>query len=301
MIFASGAKKIQNKPKINEDPIDAKIREFQGEIDELKNKLLQVTMGKKNLSKEEMAEMAKLLKKVDINNSEDMDAIKVERVNELNKKKEDIENRRKQLADLENKGKKSVDNDTLKFQMELNEKETKLKNEEDEINQIVKQMESLNNPLVRGEADKKKLSLKKNELEKIKMVQAKEDMVQKAVEKAYQQHTEKKNVLEVKHKNLQEKLSNMDKEIVNSKKEIVDLSGKMVEFKSNINKEKDEYKREKDLMTRELKFQEALIKSLVPHSVESILTTMIDWDDNEQKWDLKPAKTTAARFDKPFS
>jgi hypothetical protein len=58
LLFASGAKRIQNKAKINEDPIDAKIREFQGEIDTLKQKLVEMSMGKKNLSPQEMAEMA---------------------------------------------------------------------------------------------------------------------------------------------------------------------------------------------------------------------------------------------------
>ena len=35
LIYASNAKKIVNKAKINEDPKDAKIREMQGIIDEL--------------------------------------------------------------------------------------------------------------------------------------------------------------------------------------------------------------------------------------------------------------------------
>jgi kinesin family protein 3/17 len=34
--YASEAKKIKNKPKINEDPKDAMIREFQAEIERLK-------------------------------------------------------------------------------------------------------------------------------------------------------------------------------------------------------------------------------------------------------------------------
>ena len=37
--YASQAKKIKNKPKINEDPKDAMIRQYQAEIEKLKKML----------------------------------------------------------------------------------------------------------------------------------------------------------------------------------------------------------------------------------------------------------------------
>ncbi|KAF1319518.1 hypothetical protein FI667_g13150, partial [Globisporangium splendens] len=43
--YASRAKNIKNKPKINEDSKDAMIREFQEEIEELKAKLLAMEQG----------------------------------------------------------------------------------------------------------------------------------------------------------------------------------------------------------------------------------------------------------------
>lgn len=75
----------------------------------------------------------------------------------------------------------------------------------------------------------------------------------------------------------------------------------MAEFKETKMISKDENKREKEMLQRELKFQEAIIKSLVPASVETILTTMIDWDDIEEKWDLNVTKKATPRFNKPFS
>ena len=44
--YASRAKAIQNKPKINEDPKDTMIREFQEEIEKLKRDLEQFSGGK---------------------------------------------------------------------------------------------------------------------------------------------------------------------------------------------------------------------------------------------------------------
>ena len=44
----------------------------------------------------------------------------------------------------------------------------------------------------------------------------------------------------------------------------------MADMKGTMAKEKEELKRDKDLLTKELKFQEAMIKSLVPHSVEHV-------------------------------
>jgi len=48
--YASRAKNIQNKPKINEDPKDTMIREFQDEISRLKAELEQFSGGKYNLN-----------------------------------------------------------------------------------------------------------------------------------------------------------------------------------------------------------------------------------------------------------
>jgi hypothetical protein len=47
--YASRAKNIQNKPKINEDPKDTMIREFQEEITRLKMELESFSGGKLNL------------------------------------------------------------------------------------------------------------------------------------------------------------------------------------------------------------------------------------------------------------
>ena len=44
--YANRAKNIKNKPKINEDPKDALLRQYQGEIEQLK----QMLMGKLELN-----------------------------------------------------------------------------------------------------------------------------------------------------------------------------------------------------------------------------------------------------------
>jgi kinesin family protein 3/17 len=46
--YASRAKQIQNKPRINEDPKDAMIREFYDEITNLRAQLAALTGGKLN-------------------------------------------------------------------------------------------------------------------------------------------------------------------------------------------------------------------------------------------------------------
>jgi kinesin family protein 3/17 len=46
--YASRAKNIQNKPRINEDPKDTMIREFQDEIGRLKAELEKFSGGKIN-------------------------------------------------------------------------------------------------------------------------------------------------------------------------------------------------------------------------------------------------------------
>ena len=50
--YASRAKHIQNKPRINEDPKDAMIREFHDEITRLREQLAAMSGGKLNITGE---------------------------------------------------------------------------------------------------------------------------------------------------------------------------------------------------------------------------------------------------------
>jgi hypothetical protein len=43
--YASRAKNIQNKPRINEDPKDALLREYQDEVSKLKEQLMLIQQG----------------------------------------------------------------------------------------------------------------------------------------------------------------------------------------------------------------------------------------------------------------
>merc|ERR1712168_1594023 len=57
--YANRAKNIKNKPKINEDPKDALLRDFQDEIDKLKRQLADRGLGEGAPSGEELMEQAK--------------------------------------------------------------------------------------------------------------------------------------------------------------------------------------------------------------------------------------------------
>ena len=57
--YANRAKNIKNIPKINEDPKDAKMREYKDEIDKLKRQLADRGLGDGAPSGEELMEQAK--------------------------------------------------------------------------------------------------------------------------------------------------------------------------------------------------------------------------------------------------
>lgn len=296
--FASGAKKIQNKPKINEDPVDAKIREFQGEIEQLKAKLLQTTMGK--MSPEQMAEMSHLMGKS--NNANDMDLIVQQRENHLQNKVKALESRRNELASMEKKKNLNAEaaQEQDKIEMEIAQYEAKLESEKLEMEKLKKKMEEIEDPFIKGK-NSSKVTMKKQEYERILELQVQEDKAHMMIEKKHDKELGKKSALENRAQTLQAQLTQMDKEVSNSNNEIAELAGKMAEFKESSMITKEENKREKEMLARELKYQESIIKSLVPASVETILTSMIDWDDVEEKWDLNAKKKAAPRFDKPFS
>ena len=152
-----------------------------------------------------------------------------------------------------------------------------------------------------NENTKKELMEKMNAVNKLNEVAAKEQNKAEEVEREYAAQKKRKEIIDHRHLTLQEQLGQIDKEIQSSNKQISELAAQMADMKGTMAKEKEELKRDKDLLTKELKFQEAMIKSLVPHSVEHVQSTMIEWDEKEEKWDLNEKKKSTPRFDKPFS
>lgn len=100
--YANRAKNIKNKAKINEDPKDALLREFQKEIERLKAQLVEEGSGgeEEGESEEEVEEEVKIVKRKKKHRKKSMHALPPEKVAELRAKIEAEREKLQQKTDM---------------------------------------------------------------------------------------------------------------------------------------------------------------------------------------------------------
>lgn len=122
--YASRAKKIQNKPRINEDPKDTMIREFHEEIMRLKAELEQCSGGKLNMggnvtTNEDGTQIVEVEKVVHVGNKEKMKEMEKALEKEKQNVKKEFERERQRIKMIED----VADEQKKKLLEELQQKE----------------------------------------------------------------------------------------------------------------------------------------------------------------------------------
>jgi hypothetical protein len=251
--FANRAKQIQNKPKINEDPKDAMIRQYQEELDRLKQELAMAVGGgyeggdiKTKLltgnSKEKLEEMEKKVEQE-----------KLEILKSLEKEKKMIEESKNTAED-----EKLKLLDKLKLKQEEQDKVTK-KNEK-----IIAKLKMLEQNLVLGEENEKKAKQNDEIIQKTKLEL--EDREKKRLH--LQNELEKFNA---ETDNLSKVYNDQQTEIKEKEKIYQKLKQKLQELeheKDDINKEFDksynEYAEYKKQVEKEISYKDVVrVKFLI--------------------------------------
>ncbi len=232
--YANRAKNIMNKPRINEDPKDAKIREFQQEIARLRQMLAE-KMGLKTDANGEIITVA----------GEDVDVQKklefeMEKQNEeLKKKQEEID--RIETENTMAQGEKAKLLDALNKQKEDQEKAKK------EQEELLSQQKQLQEKLLRGNEEMKKV--REKEQENIKKTQ---EAINKAREK------ERKMAEEIKHREeenvqIEQKFSSLQEEIEYKTQKLKSMEGKCKEAQGELAERNEEFQKQAEELYKSIR------------------------------------------------
>lgn len=147
--YASRAKNIKNKPKINEDPKDAMIREFQDEIEALKAKLLAMQTSIAVTLPPEIKEVEKIVETIVIDrgrSQEEAHAL----VEKTRKEKEEVLRKAHNEMSLIAKDKAIAEKDKREIELRLHLEEEAAREMEKEQNALVAKLASLQEKLLVG-------------------------------------------------------------------------------------------------------------------------------------------------------
>ncbi|CAM4588339.1 unnamed protein product [Lepidochelys olivacea] len=286
--YANRAKNIKNKARINEDPKDALLRQFQKEIEELKKKL----------------EEGEEISGSDISGSEDED----EEEEEDGEVGEDGEKRKKR------RGKKKVSPDKMvemqaKIEEERKALETKLDMEEEERNKARAELEKREKDLLKAQLEHQSLLEKLSALEKKVIVGgvdllAKAEEQEKLLEESNMELEERRKRAEQLRKELEEKeqerldieekYTSLQEEAQGKTKKLKKVWTMLMAAKSEMADLQQEHQREIEgllenirQLSRELRLQMLIIDNFIPQDYQEMIENYVHWNEDIGEWQLK--------------
>ncbi|XP_039341781.1 kinesin-like protein KIF3A isoform X2 [Mauremys reevesii] len=284
--YANRAKNIKNKARINEDPKDALLRQFQKEIEELKKKL----------------EEGEEISGSDISGSEDEDEEDDGEVGE------DGEKRKKR------RGKKKVSPDKMvEMQAKIDEErkalETKLDMEEEERNKARAELEKREKDLLKAQQEHQSLLEKLSALEKKVIVGgvdllAKAEEQEKLLEESNMELEERRKRAEQLRKELEEKeqerldieekYTSLQEEAQGKTKKLKKVWTMLMAAKSEMADLQQEHQREIEgllenirQLSRELRLQMLIIDNFIPQDYQEMIENYVHWNEDIGEWQLK--------------
>ncbi|XP_052801351.1 kinesin-II 95 kDa subunit-like [Mya arenaria] len=298
--YANRAKNIKNKPKINEDPKDALLREFQEEIARLKASLA----GRGGPKKKKKRRTRRNDNGEIISESEEEDDDEEEE--EIESKEEDLEAyRQEQQANLEKEKESILNNRSMmqaekdKILQEIQDKESTMNKEKEARDQLESKIKAMESKLLVGN-----IVDHTNEQQRALEQRRREIAEQQRVERDIQQKLEEKEEAAV---DLQETYVSLQQEVEVKTKKLKKLFAKLQATKQEIQdlqeehvKERQELEQTQNELTRELKLKLLIIENFIPIEDKVKIQNRANFDEEQDTWVLralanKNAETMAKR------
>ncbi|XP_015610589.1 kinesin-like protein KIF3A isoform X1 [Cephus cinctus] len=270
--YANRAKNIKNRARINEDPKDALLRQFQVEIEQLRKQL-----------EENCAEISE--SEGETEDSEENVEMRRERkarqrrsqiltMNELDDR--DIESREK--ADKAEKDNKSPDDkDVIELKRTQSEKEALREKMQNLQNKILVGGENL---LEKAEAQEHLLAAAAVELEQRK---SREEQLKKAIEEK-----------EAERIDIEELYSSLQDAAAGKTKKLARVYTMLLQAKAELSDLQQEHQREMEGLLegvrgigRELQLQELILHNYIPVQYQTMIERYVHWNEDIGEWQLK--------------
>ncbi|GFN81582.1 kinesin-like protein [Plakobranchus ocellatus] len=283
--YANRAKNIKNKAKINEDPKDALLRQFQKEIEELKKQLQDGGIEDEDGSEEDSESEEEIIdengQKRIVKKKKAKRHISKEKMAEIQAKIE--EDRRL----LESK-KDMAEEERNKVKMDLEKKESELQKYQDEQEQLKQKLSVIEKKIIVGgenllekaEEQERLLEESARELEERK---EKEEELKKALEEKEQERLD-----------IEEKYTSLQDEVAGKTKKLKRVWTMLMQAKSEIADLQQEHQREMEgllenvrQLSRDLKLQMTVIDSFIPPEYQDMIERHVHWNDDIGEWQLR--------------
>ncbi|XP_016382301.1 kinesin-like protein KIF3C [Sinocyclocheilus rhinocerous] len=295
--YANRAKNIKNKPRVNEDPKDALLREFQEEIARLKAQLDKRGMLTKRKRR------SRSLRKTGEGGEEEVEEEDVEDDDEESVEKEAQEYMKEQQEKLEREKEAIRDDHSLVAE----EKQRLLEEKERMMRHLTKEQEATELLTAKFKAMESKLLVGGKNIidhtnEQQKMLEQKRHEIaeQTRREREIQQQmlAQDEETLE-----LRETFSSLQQEVEAKTKKLKKVMDDLQSLKADIQDVNDEHVRSRqeleqtqNELTRELKFKYLIIENFIPPEEKNKIMNRLQFDAEEDQWKFQPLVPAENKF-----
>ncbi|CAH1778129.1 unnamed protein product [Owenia fusiformis] len=292
--YANRAKNIKNSAKINEDPKDALLRQFQKEIELLKQQLEDGGVSGSGSEEEESSEY-----ETDEEAGVDADGQKI-RKKKIKKKKGKKGGKLSKEKMTEIQAKIEADRKMLeskvdmeeeernKVKADLEEKESKLKHAQDEQAALAQKLAQVEKKIIVGGEN---LLDKAEEQERLLEESAKELDERRQREENMRKQLQEKEQEKIE---IEEKYSTLQEEVAGKTKKLKKVWTMLMQAKSEIADIQQEHQREMEgllenvrQLSRELRLQMVIIDQFIPPEYQEMIEQYVHWNEDIGEWQLK--------------
>ncbi|XP_068453781.1 kinesin-like protein KIF3B [Clinocottus analis] len=282
--YSNRAKNIKNKPRINEDPKDALLREFQEEITRLKEQL-QKRSGKKKKRRQRRRDGSDGDDLEDGETEEDDDEDGDDKGDYWREQQEKLEMERKAIMEDHS----LVAEEKVLLLKEKEKKMEDLKKEKDAGEMLAAKVKAMESKLLVGG---KNIVDHTNEQQKMLELRRQEIAEQKRREREMQQQMDCRDeeTLELK-----ETYSSLQQEVDIKTKKLKKLFAKLQAVKAEIHdiqeahiNERQELEQTQNELTRDLKLKHLIIENFIPSEEKNKIVNRAYFDEEDEYWKMKP-------------
>lgn len=293
--YANRAKNIQNKPKINEDPKDALLREYQEEISRLRAALeLQGTGGTAPfgmgapVGMTGPAQIIQVEKKIFI---EDQQKIK-ELEEKLEKEKFVIEKSAEEEIKKIEAQRNLAEDEKQRLIEKLRKKEESQRKAKEKQQRLLKKLKQMEDKVSIGPQIMEQAIRQEQELQKASQELEARKRQEREIERKLREKEEEQNMLEQRFSSLQEEIEAKNKKLKRITKKNQEADQEIKDLQQEFRREKEDMFDTIKVLTQQLKLKTLLIENFVPREESEKIERRAGWDENEDDWTLREVKLT---------